>query len=299
MNISLCSTRIAGTLLMVSTITSCATIFDGKIQKVPVRVEEGVTIKNVEIKHRSDSSTYIELRRDKDTVIQFENGTQTSIFKMERSLNGLWIIPDIFYIFPLLIDAYTKSWCYFDPLEVHTKDATVIAFTNPALWDPDTSIYVPPKKIGVVFLAGFGMVGPPTQAVLFFNSGKVGIGYQLLPQLTTLMTVGVGSYVDLGTDSSRNTGNVAFTSYQFEARFKFYEGAYLLFGGGRSHLYNDGVNHVTKPLINTASFGLGYSWSYTFIELLSTFGLSKVPLSNGAIGKFQTYTLNFGCNFTL
>ncbi|MEP7235086.1 MAG: hypothetical protein ABI778_07300 [Ignavibacteriota bacterium] len=299
------------------TLSGCATIFNGWTQNVPVDIPQEVSIVDsngviLPIKRKiilSDTISYIELKRKQDHLLTFRLKDKEIKQLLTSSLDEWWIFPDLFYFFPLFIDIATGAWFRFEGIKVSVvNDSLKSGSSHPLL-----ETYTPPhrvrRSIGGIFLARFGAIWPlaPGANPIFFNFGSIGIGYSILKPVELYVTFNGGGVINVLPESSSDYLSTSFISLLLESRYKVIGDLYLSGGGGMAHVFNDSLRSntpqgystkypPTSHYIPSLFIGIGVAGSTGFIELQHTFGLSKFPLANGEIGKFETTALNFGLN---
>lgn len=312
----------------------CATIFNGSTQEVSFSMPEGTEIieENGEepfIIYSGKGSAILRLKRKKDYLLRFSYKDQEMSRRISSSLEGGWLIADLFAFYGIgyVVDAITGAWFSFD-------DRIFVRFPKDKVRDSTQSLSLSERpvfeynrglqrtKLGGIFTAFLGLNYPKGTRR---NNGYfsvdiplqygISVGYEVLPRLSLLLSNDGSSNISVLPHSSAYRSVSDYSTNSIGVRFRMHDNIYLSGGGGWTHITSDSLvfegygydidgrrydlSNFTAPVdvsMPSLYVGIGIAGSLGFFELRHSFGLSKISLSNGEIGKFQTTSIAFGLN---
>jgi hypothetical protein len=301
----------AYSLLIIILFYGCATIIHGTSQDVPIEMPKDTKVTSADgqaipLMYRvmqGDTATYLRLERDGYYLLRFSYQDQQVTTALESTFDAGWLILDYFTLYGLIVDAITGAWHSFDGIAVHFPDDSSSPYVEGL--QPKN-----PKNIGVVLVVSTGLalpLGSGESEFTVFNFFTLGLGYELSPKLTLLAEFNKGGPINIMPRYSDYRTDGSFSAYSIGGRLKIENTIYLSGGGGMTHITSTDLKYYDryKPslsyppvdkTIGALYAGIGISGKFGFMELRHSLGLSKIPLSNGEFGTYETTALGFGLN---
>lgn len=304
---------------------SCATIFNGKNEKIPVvGPNEPVLIEaNGEpliIYQRADLSRYVEIPRKVPVLITTTFNKKTDSILLEPKLQPGWIVGAFFtYGVSAIIDDATGSWNTFgEPIIFYGIADSTLRKMHAAntrrhiqyLEEIDSTQFRKPyKPVGVHLQATFGFNSITEQVPLLFPNIGLIMGYNFNKYFSTSLNYDLNGCTDCVNYQGdiRSTGNCDITieHYSFIIRGEL-EGLYLGLHGGYSEIQSPTMKNITTQqkvggfAVTTPSYGwsIGYRGSVGFMEYRRLFGTKRFSVGEDATAALRSYTLRGGIGIT-
>ncbi|HET9136140.1 MAG TPA: hypothetical protein VFO76_05840 [Candidatus Kapabacteria bacterium] len=277
--------------------SSCATIFNGGRQAVPINAPEGTKvyedyldpipiIDNSILIKRSKSDCYLKLKKNDEEVK----------VKLESHFQPAWLIVDVFS-YGWIVDLITQDWNAFNGIRVHFAGDTVNGAEVKAGYIEQYEDRLTNLHIVLVGGGGYGFpFGSYDQFLLTPNFGIVGAGYEITPRLTALATYSGAKTIDLLSHRSSYRSAFSYTAYQLESRF-FFSGNYYATGGfGFTHINSKDENPKVDVDMALGSIGIGIAAGIAYVELRHTFGFTTLIFPNKELGRLGITAVNMGLN---
>jgi len=302
-------------------IYGCATIINGSTQDVHVIMPEGTKITNRSgfdgepiVIQNSNGYAILRLKRKNDYPLLFQYKNQQASIFLTSTFEPGWIVADFFTDFiGYIVDGITGDWNSFQyPITINfpTDTSTHENYSKSIVELNNNDSQIP--KIGIILNPKFGLIFSGDVGFLY----GLGVGYEFTPRLSLTLAYEGGLNTQILPRYSNYYGTEYYSQINLECRFKASGNLYMTAGGGMSNITSDSltldrysyseITHrnyedpiSTAPLnkwIPSLFIGIVVSGQSSYIELRHTFGLSKLPLSSGEVGNFETTSLNFGLN---
>jgi hypothetical protein len=277
--------------------SSCATIFNGGRQAVPIDAPEGTKVyeeyfdpipivDNSILIKRSKSECYLKLKKNDEELK----------VKLESHFQPAWLIVDVFS-YGWIVDLITQDWNAFDGIRVHFAGDTINGTVVKAGYIEQYQQSLTNLNIVLVGGSGYGFpFGSSDEFIRSPNFGIVGVGYEVTPRITALATYSGAETIDLLSHRSSYRSAFSYTAYQLESRFFFSGNYYATAGFGVTHINSKDENPKVDVNMPLGSIGLGIAAGIAYVELRHTFGFTTLIFPNKELGRLGITAVNMGLN---